>query len=514
MPVTLVNSFVTWIMKKRFNQIEFFMNNPEIVQKGVLNYLLNTAKDTEMGRRYEFASINTIEAFQNRVPIQTYEDMASDIERIRLGEQNILWPSKIKWFAKSSGTSNDKSKYIPISQECLDDSHFKAGKDMLSIFCNNNPETRVFTGKSLRLGGSYAKYGENDTFFGDLSAIIIENMPLWADYMSTPGNAISLELDWKTKLHNIINESKKENVTSLAGVPSWMLALLTEMLELEQKGSILDVWPNLELFLHGGINFAPYAEQYKAIIPSSSFKYYEIYNASEGFFAFQDSNASKDMLLMLDYGIYYEFIPIHELDYANLHQAKTLTLDQVELDRDYALVITTNTGLWRYLIGDTVRFKSKSPYRIRVSGRTKNYINTFGEELMIHNAEEAITKACTVTDAVLEEFTVAPVYMSKDKAGYHQWFIEFKKEPTNQTLFQETLDAVLQEVNTDYQAKRYNNMTMLKPEIIVVPQGTFYSWLDRKGKLGGQHKVPRLKNDRTIADSILELLSISDGAEY
>lgn len=509
MPVSLVNHLVTWIMKKRFNQIEFFMDNPEIVQKAVLTYLLKMGKDTEVGKRYDFASIQSIEQFSERVPIQSYEDMADDIQRIRRGEQNIMWPTKIKWFAKSSGTSNDKSKFIPISQECLNDSHFKAGKDMLSIFCNNNPDTKVFMGKSLRLGGSYAKYGDNDTFFGDLSAIIIENMPLWANYMSTPGNSVSLEIDWKTKLHNIIHESKRENVTSLAGVPSWMLALLKEMLKVEGKSSILDIWPNLELFLHGGINFAPYQEQYEAIIPSTDFKYYEIYNASEGFFSFQDSNYSKDMLLMLDYGIYYEFIPMKDLDLDTPANSKTITLDQVELEKDYALVITTNTGLWRYMIGDTIRFKSKYPFKIRVSGRTKNFINTFGEELMIHNAETALTKACSVTQAKVADFTVSPIYMSKDKPGCHQWIIEFDREPEDRTRFEQTLDETLKAINTDYQAKRYNDMTMLKPEVIYASKGTFYAWLDRKKKLGGQHKVPRLKNDRTIADSILEMMSVS-----
>ena len=400
MPLSLINSVASWFLRKRFQQIEYFKSHPNEVQEALLMGLISKAKDTEIGVKYGFSSIRSYADFARQIPITTYEEYQPYIERSRTGENNIFWPTPIKWFAKSSGTTDANSKFIPVSQESLEDCHYEASKDLLSIYLNNNPDSQLFTGKGLRLGGSKELYKEHGTSFGDLSAILIDNMPFWAEYSSTPKNSISLLSDWEIKMQAIVDDTITENVTSLMGVPSWMLVLLNNVLETTGKENIHEVWPDLEVYFHGGVSFAPYRDQYNAILPKSNLRYYEVYNASEGFFAIQDSNDSSELLLMLDYGIFYEFIPMDT--YGTLEQ-RIIPLSEVEVGENYAIIITTNAGLWRYQIGDTVRFTNTSPYRIKVSGRTKHFINVFGEELIIENSDTALERTmqeipCEVKD--------------------------------------------------------------------------------------------------------------------
>ena len=502
MPLQIINSVATWILKKRIHQMELFLKYPHEVQEELLFNLIKSAENTQTGRKYDFSSMKNYTSFSERIPVSTYEDLEPLIERTRQGEQNVFWNSNIKWFAKSSGTTNAKSKFIPVSSEALENCHYKASKDLLCLYLNNNEDSQMFTGKSLRLGGSKQLYEDNNTFFGDLSAILIDNMPIWAEFSSTPSSKISLMGDWETKLPAIINETINENVTSLAGVPSWMLVLLQKALETTGKSNLLELWPNAEVYFHGGVNFDPYREQYKKLFPKDSFKYYEIYNASEGFFAIQDQNNSNELLLMLDYGIFYEFIPMDT--FGTLNQ-RVIRLNQVELNKNYALVITTNSGLWRYLIGDTIRFTSLSPYRIKVTGRTKHHINVFGEELMVENTDTALTKTCKEFHCEITDYTVAPIFMSDKQKGAHEWIIEFKNKPDNVENFRKALDENLQSVNSDYEAKRYNNMTLNPLVLHVARENLFYDWLKQQDKLGGQNKVPRLSNERNYLESLLSL---------
>ena len=479
-----------------------FINYPIEVQNEVLFDLISDAKNTELGKKYDFSGIKNYSSFTKKVPIQQYESMEPLIEKNRKGEQNVFWPTKIQWFAKSSGTTNAKSKFIPVSDEAIEDCHMKAGKDMLCLFINNNEDTEIFKGKGLRLGGSSAVYEDNDSFFGDLSAIIIENMPFWADFSSAPCQKTALMSEWETKMDAIIQETINEDITSLSGVPSWMLVLLNRVLEVTGKANILEVWPNLEVYFHGGVNFNPYREQYKKLIPKKNFRYFEIYNASEGFFAIQDQNNSNELLLMLDYGIFYEFIPMENYEEEN---SIAIPLQEVEINKNYAIVISTNSGLWRYLIGDTVKFTSLKPYRIKITGRTKHFINVFGEELVVENAEDALQIACKTTNAEITDYTVAPIFMEGTNSGGHEWVIEFKVPPQNMDEFTLLLDDALKSLNSDYEAKRYLNMTLALPVIHQAPKGLFYNWLKQKNKLGGQHKVPRLSNKRCFVEELLIL---------
>ncbi|MDA7558016.1 GH3 auxin-responsive promoter family protein [Flavobacteriaceae bacterium] len=502
MPIPLVNSLASWFLKKRFHQIELFLKYPHEVQNELLFHLIDRAKDTQIGRKYDFASINNYQTFTERIPISCYEDYQSLIEKSRAGEHNIFWPTPIKWFAKSSGTTSAKSKFIPVSQESLENCHYAASKDLLCMYLNNNPNSQLFTGKNLRLGGSKKLYKEKGTVFGDLSAILIDNMPFWAEYSSTPSNKVSLMSDWEYKMQAIVDETVNENVTSLAGVPSWMLVLLNNVLETTKQTSLLDVWPNLEVYFHGGVSFLPYLDQYKNILPNKNFKYYEIYNASEGFFAIQDRNHSSELLLMLDYGIFYEFIDM--ITYGTVNP-KVIPLAEAKLNTNYAVLITTNAGLWRYKIGDTVRFTSLNPYRIKVSGRTKHHINVFGEELIIENAEDALKKVCRKTKAEIVEYTAAPIFMKGKEKGAHEWLIEFKTPPKDIHYFSELFDNALKSLNSDYEAKRYNNLTLNKPTINIARPQLFYNWLKQNNKLGGQHKVPRLSNTRNYMEELKTL---------
>ncbi|MFZ0599727.1 MAG: GH3 auxin-responsive promoter family protein [Flavobacterium sp.] len=502
MPLSIINSFASWVLKQRIHQIELFLKYPNEVQEELLHNLLTASENTVIGKQYGFESITSYATFVERVPIATYEELQPLIERTRQGEQGVFWETPIKWFAKSSGTTNAKSKFIPVSSEALEDCHYKGSKDLLCLYLNNNEDSELFLGKSLRLGGSSQIYENNNTYFGDLSAILIENMPIWAEFSSTPSNKTSLMSEWEAKIAAIINETKTENVTSFAGVPSWMLVLMNKVLENTGKESLLEIWPNLEVYFHGGVSFSPYKEQYKKILPSKDFKYYEIYNASEGFFAIQDLNNSSDLLLMLDYGIFYEFI---SMDTFGTPNQKVVRLADVELNKNYAIVITTNSGLWRYLIGDTVRFTSLNPYRIRVTGRTKHHINVFGEELMVENTDQAIAKACQLTQTEVIDYTVAPIFMQDKEKGAHEWMIEFKKKPADVGLFQKVLDETLQTLNSDYEAKRHNNMTLNQLVINVARENLFYDWLKERDKLGGQHKIPRLSNQRDYLEQLKEM---------
>jgi hypothetical protein len=501
MPITIINSIASWILKKRIHQIELFTKYPIEVQEELLFGLLRSAENTVLGKKYDYNSIKKYETFNERIPVSTYEELEPYIEQTRQGAQNIFWNSNIKYFAKSSGTTNAKSKFIPVSSEALDNNHYKASKDLLCMYLNNNEDSQLFTGKSLRLGGSKELYENNNTFFGDLSAILIDNMPMWAEFSSTPSNKTSLMSDWETKLPAIIKESSLENVTSLAGVPSWMMVLLNKTLEENKKTNILEIWPNLEVYFHGGVSFDPYKEQYRNLFPKSDFKYYEIYNASEGFFALQDRNDSNELLLMLDYGIFYEFIP---MDTFGKEDQKVIPLSEVEIGKNYALVITTNSGLWRYLIGDTIRFTSLNPFRIKVTGRTKHHINVFGEELMVENTDSALAKTCATLNCEILDYTVAPIFMEGKEKGAHEWIIEFKKYPDNIENFTELLDKNLQQVNSDYEAKRFNNMTLNKLVLHVAKENLFYNWLKKNDKLGGQHKIPRLSNSRNYLEELLQ----------
>ncbi|NVN19658.1 hypothetical protein GUA46_15025 [Muricauda sp. HICW] len=499
MPIPLFNSIASWLLRKRYHQIELFLKYPLDVQDEVLRQLLDFSQDTMIGKQYGFKDLPKYEEFRNRVPIVAYEDIAPLIERTRRGEQNLFWPTSIKWFAKSSGTTNAKSKFIPVSTEALEDCHYKSSKDLLCLYLNNNENSQLFTGKSLRLGGSKELYEDNGTFFGDLSAILIDNMPLWAEYSSTPSNKVSLMTEWESKLEAIIEESIRENVTSLAGVPSWMLVLLNQVLEKTGKTHLFEVWENLEVYFHGGVSFTPYKNQYKKLLPRKKFNFYETYNASEGFFGIQDQNNSDELLLMLDYGIFYEFIPMG----VNGEGEQAIPLWDVQLGVNYAMVITTNAGLWRYKIGDTIRFTSKNPYRIKITGRTKHHINVFGEELIIENAEEALKQVCLKTEAEIMDYTAAPIFMTDKEKGAHEWIIEFRRPPADIAYFTEMLDNALKALNSDYEAKRYNNITLKMPKVHVARENLFHNWLKSQNKLGGQHKIPRLSNERGCIEELL-----------
>ncbi len=501
MPLPLVNSITSWFLKKRIHKIELFLKYPHEVQKELLFHLLYKAKNTELGKLYDFKSITSYREFADRIPVVNYEVVEPLITRSRRGEKNIFWPNGIKWFAKSSGTTNAKSKFIPVSTDSLTDCHYAASKDLLCMYLNNNPDSELFKGKGLRLGGSKELYEENGTYFGDLSAILIDNMPFWAEKSSTPSSEISLMADWETKMGAIVKETIEENVTSLAGVPSWMLVLLNEVLATKGVESLEEVWPNLEVYFHGGVSFTPYRDQYLKILPDHC-QFYEIYNASEGFFAIQDQNDSDELLLMLDYGIFYEFIEMSEY---HTTSPKVIPLSEVEMGRNYAVIITTNAGLWRYKIGDTVRFTSINPYRIRISGRTRHFINVFGEELMIENVEQALREVSVQMDLEIVDFSVAPIFMEGKDKGAHEWIVEFKNNPIDNLVFTKALDKQLQSLNSDYEAKRANDITLRLPKVHFSRKGLFYEWLKKKGKLGGQHKIPRLSNSRIYVDELLEL---------
>ena len=497
----IINSIVSWLNVKRLHQIELFKQYPFFVQEETLLKLVNKAKETEWGIKYSYDKISSVGDFQKNVPLQGYEEIKDHVNRLREGETNILWPGEIKWFAKSSGTTSDKSKFIPVSKEALEDCHFRGGKDIMALYTNQNPQTKVFSGKGLTLGGSHKINNfSNQSYFGDLSAILIENLPWWVDFIRTPSVDIALLDKWEEKIEKITEATIKENVTHIAGVPSWNLVLIKHILNATGKNNLLDVWPNLELFTHGGVSFAPYREQFKKVIQSESMNYMEAYNASEGFFAIQDDPTQEGMLLMLDYGIFYEFIPMEEF---HNESPQAITVDKVMPGKNYAIVISTNSGLWRYIIGDTVTFTTLFPHRIKITGRTKHFINAFGEEIIIDNAEKALQIACEKTHSAIREYTAGPIFMDDKANGAHEWLIEFEQEPENLDYFTSLLDNALCSINSDYEAKRYLNITLRMPVVRKMNEGCFMHWMKEKGKLGGQNKVPRLANNRQYVDEVM-----------
>jgi len=501
--MTLIYSVVQWLIKKRIHQIELFKKYPHEVQQDVFKKLIHTARDTEWGKKYDYKRIQSIETFSQRVPINTYEDLKPTIDRLRKGEQNLLWPEEVKWYAKSSGTTAGKSKFIPMTESSIEECHYKGGKDMVSMYINLYPNSAVLDGRSLVMGGSgVVQEVSNASYYeGDLSAILMRNLPFWAQFRRTPSLEIALMDEWENKLELMAESTMDHDVRSMAGVPSWMLVLLKKILTKSDKTNFKEIWPNLEVFFHGGVKFDPYREQYKSIIPKDDMVYFNTYNASEGFFGIQDQKDSDDLLLMLDYGIFYEFLPLKELEKEN---PKTVQLPDVETGVNYALIITTNAGLWRYLIGDTITFTSTNPYRIQITGRTKNFINVVGEELIIDNTDKAMSVACNKTGSVISEYTGAPIF--DDNTITHQYLVEFEKAPEDKDFFVETFDNALKSLNSDYEAKRYQNLVLKQPVLEQLPNGTFYKWMKKRDKLGGQNKVPRLSNDRKIVDEILEII--------
>lgn len=499
------------VFTSRQKELERHNVEGEALQRQALNHLLSTATDTEYGREHLFATTNGYEAFAKNCPVNTYEELKDDIDRMRHGERDVLWPGSVRWYAKSSGTTNDKSKFIPVSEEGLKNTHYKGGFDSVAIYLRNNPKSRIFDGRSLILGGSHSpNYNIGGSLVGDLSAILIENINPLVNLVRVPKKQTALLGDFEVKRDRIARETLHKNVTNISGVPSWMLSVLSRVMELSGKEHLEDVWPNLEVFFHGGVAFTPYRKQYEQLITSPQMHYMETYNASEGFFGLQDDPADSSMLLMLDYDVFYEFIPMDEYGKEN---ATIVPLWGVETGRNYAMVISTPCGLWRYVIGDTVRFTQKNPYKFVITGRTKHFINAFGEELIIDNAEKGLAYACTKTGAQVREYTAAPIYMDGNGKCRHQWLIEFAKEPADVQLFASLLDKRLQELNSDYEAKRYKDITLQPLSIVVARNGLFNDWMRAKGKLGGQHKVPRLSNSRETLDQLLRMNEVKKKTE-
>ena len=487
----------------RLWRIEGWKTHPADAQREVLQDLVTSAQYTEFGRKYKFSSLFNIRSFKQTVPIHEYDDIKPYIQRTMEGEQNVIWNTPIYWFAKSSGTTSDKSKFIPVSEESLQDNHYKAAKDVLTMYYNFNPDSDLLTGKGLVLGGSHTIHQVNDEAqYGDLSAVLLQNSPFWGHWIRTPELSIALLDEWETKIEKLAKSTIAENVTSISGVPTWTMVLFRRILEITGKNCIADVWPSLELYMHGGVSFTPYREQFAKLI-GKPINYLEMYNASEGFFAAQDVPGEEGMLLFTDHGIFMEFMPVEEYGKDN---PETIGLQEVELQKNYAPVISTNGGLWRYLVGDTIQFTSLNPYKIKVSGRLKHYINAFGEEVMVDNTDKAIAEASAKTGAIVNDYTAAPVYFSEEGNGAHEWLVEFEKEPADLQQFIQELDAALKHINSDYEAKRYKDIALRMPLLKPLRKGVFTEWLRSKGKLGGQHKVPRLSNDRKYVEEIMAFI--------
>ncbi len=500
-----ITSLVRPFLASRLRAIDKYATQAESIQRKVLQRLVEQAAATEWGCRYAYDSIKSYEDFTKKVPVCNYEDVKAYIDRMRQGEKDVLWPGSVKWFAKSSGTTNDKSKFIPVSRQGLEKIHYTGGTDAVACYLRNRPDSRMFSGKALILGGSHApNYNLKNSLVGDLSAILIENVSTFVNHFRVPPKEIALLSDFEEKRNRIAQLALTTNVTNISGVPSWMMAVLTRMLEISGKTSVDEIWPNIEIFFHGGVAFTPYREQYKRLFRNERMQYLETYNASEGFFGIQTEPDDAAMTLMIDYDVFYEFIPLDELD---SDKPTVVPLWEVEPGRNYAMLISTSCGLWRYMIGDTVRFTQKDPYKFFISGRTKSFINAFGEELIVDNAEKGLQRACKETGAVVNEYTAAPVFMDADGKCRHQWVIEFEQAPASVDEFAKLLDNALQEINSDYEAKRYKDLTLQPLEIIVARKGLFNDWLKSKGKLGGQHKVPRLSNKR---DHIEEIINLND----
>ncbi len=501
----LLTPAISSLARTRLWRIDAWKKNPLDAQREVLQEIVTSAQYTEFGRKYNFSDLFNVKSFKEAVPIHEYNDIKPYIERIMQGEQHVLWNTPTYWFAKSSGTTSDKSKFIPISKESLEDCHYKASKDVLSLYYLHHPDSHLLAGKGLVIGGSHNINPMNEEAqYGDLSAVLLQNSPFWAHWIRTPDLSIALMDEWESKIEKLAQATIKENVTSISGVPTWTLVLFKRILELTGKQFMAEVWPELELYMHGGVSFTPYREQFKKLI-GKDINYLEMYNASEGFFAAQEKPGDEGMLLFTDHGIFYEFMPVSEYGKPN---PQTVGLKEVELGKNYAPVISTNGGLWRYLIGDTIQFVSIRPYKIIVSGRLKHYINAFGEEVIVDNTDKAIAVACEKTGAIVNDYTAAPVYFTDAHNGAHEWLIEFEKEPEDINLFTEELDNALKSINSDYEAKRHKSIALHLPEVHALKKGSFAEWLHSKGRLGGQHKVPRLSNERTMIEEIKQLNSL------
>lgn len=497
----LFDSLIGFYLKRRIPRIELFLKQPHEVQQQQFAGLINAARFTEFGKKFEFSSIKSTADFKNRVPVFDYETFKPYIERVMRGEQNITWRSDIYWFAKSSGTTSDKSKFIPVSKEALDECHYRGGKDSMALYLNNFPESKILSTKGLVMGGSHQVSHLNENAkYGDVSAVMLQNMPIIGRVKRVPNLSIALMNDWEEKIDKMARATMVEDVGYIAGVPTWTIVLLNHLFETGNTKNIFNIWPNLELYLHGGVSFKPYREQFKKLIPSDKMHYMEIYNASEGFLGIQNDLKTDDLLLMLDYGIYYEFIPLEEIEKEN---PRALDLHEVELNKNYALLISTNSGLWRYQIGDTIRFTSLSPYKIQIAGRVKHFINAFGEEVMVDNTDRAIAVACEKTNSTVKDYTVAPIYLDDKGKGGHEWLIEFDHPPADLHEFTVLLDEELKKINSDYEAKRFKDIALQLPVVHSLAAGVFFNWLKSKGKLGGQNKVPRLSNERKYLDDIL-----------
>ena len=506
----MISTVLTWAVQRRLASIHHFRDNPHEVQQQVLRELLRTARSTAWGRRYGYADAPSAPEFARRVPISTYEQLYPEIERVLRGETDVLWPGCAEWFAKSSGTTNARSKFIPVTRASLHEGHYRAGRDMTALATLYYPETDVLGGKTLSLGGTHGpnpfRPDDPASRVGDVSAVIMQNLPAWAEFVRTPPLELALLDEWEEKIERIARHVLTADVRVLAGVPTWMIVLLRRVTELAGTESIVDVWPRLGLFLHGAVAFGPYRELFRQLIPSPRMHYLEVYNASEGYLALQDEPDSEELLLLLNHGIYYEFLPTDQWD---APEPRAIGLDAVELGRTYALIISTSAGLWRYNIGDTVRFTSLAPYRIRIVGRTKHFLNAFGEEVVVENADAAVAAACQATGTTVRDYTAAPIYFAAHNnasRGGHQWLLEFTEPPADLSRFARILDETLRQLNSDYDAKRHRDLALLPPQVLAVPAGTFVQWLARRGKLGGQHKVPRLSNSREMLDEILDQL--------
>ena len=498
-----ITSLIRPFFERRYRQLEHSGRNADDIQRQLLSNLIARAQNTEWGRTHQYQNITSYEEFARKVPVNTYEDLKGFIDRMRHGESDVLWPGRVKWYAKSSGTTNDKSKFIPVSADGLQDTHYAGGKDVVACYLHNYPKSKLFDGRALILGGSHEQnYNVPESLVGDLSAILIENIHPMANWVRTPGKSVALLSDFETKRDRIARIAMKQKVTNLSGVPSWMLSVLSHMLEISGKKYVTDVWPHLEVFFHGGVAFTPYRNTYHEIIPSDQMHYMETYNASEGFFGLQSDPGDAAMELMVNYGVFYEFIPLEDVGKEN---PRVVPIWGVETGRNYAIVISTTCGLWRYQIGDTVKFTSLRPYKFFISGRTKSFINAFGEELIVDNAEKGLAEACKATGAEVKEYTAAPIFMDADAKCRHQWVIEFRTQPDALEHFADTLDRALQKINSDYEAKRSHDITLQRLEIMTARENLFDDWLKGKGKLGGQHKIPRLANDRKIIDEIIQL---------
>jgi hypothetical protein len=501
----LLSPAISTFARMRLWSAELWMNDPVTTQYTVWQHLLASGQYTEFGRKYNFSQIQSLEIYKKQVPVQEYSDLQPFIDRMMNGEENLLWNTPVEWFAKSSGTTSEKSKFIPVTEESLKDNHYRGMKDVLSFYYASHPESDLLTGKGLVIGGSHQIHQINDEIhFGDLSAVVLQNSPFWSNWIRTPDLSIALMDEWESKIEMLAQSTINENVTSMAGVPTWLIILLKRILEITGKPNIKEVWPSLELYMHGGVSFIPYKSQFEHLI-GAPINYLEMYNASEGFFAAQDDINTEGMLLMCDHGIFYEFMPLEEW---GKEDPETLQLQDVEPGKNYAPVITTNGGLWRYLLGDTIQFVSVKPYRIKVSGRLKHFINAFGEEVIVDNTDKAIAIASRQTGAVVKDYTAAPVYFSQQSNGAHEWLIEFETAPENMQQFTYELDSALKSINSDYEAKRHKDIALRMPVVHPVPANTFLNWLSSKGKLGGQHKVPRLSNERTILEEILQFIML------